>query len=215
MTDRTLLDEQIAYYRARAPEYDATFPSDDRFARSAAVIRDALRAAAPGGRILEIAAGTGQWTGLLAELADELVATDASPEMLEINRAKHADHDVRYEIADAFTLGATHDFDMVFFGFFLSHVPPSDFDAFWGIVEGLLMTGGRVFFVDEGRHFEWREDWIDEAAGVVRRPLTDGTVHRAVKVLWRPADLEARLIELGWDASVHSEGPFYLGTASH
>lgn len=216
MTDRTLLDDQITYYRARAAEYDATsMPEGDPYAVHGNAVRQAFRASAPVGRVLEIAAGTGQWTGLLAELADELVATDASPEMLEINRAKHADHDVRYEIADAFTLGATHDFDMVFFGFFLSHVPPSDFDAFWGIVEGLLMTGGRVFFVDEGRHFEWREDWIDEAAGVVRRPLTDGTVHRAVKVLWRPADLEARLIELGWDASVHSEGPFYWGTASH
>jgi demethylmenaquinone methyltransferase/2-methoxy-6-polyprenyl-1,4-benzoquinol methylase len=214
MTDRTMLDEQIAYYRARAAEYDATFPSDDRFAPSAAIIRDALRVSAPGGRVLEIAAGTGQWTGLLAQLADELIATDASPEMLEINRAKHPDCDVRYAVANAFTLSATHDFDMVFFGFFLSHVPPSEFDAFWGVVEGLLVPGGRVFFVDEGRHFEWREDWIDEAAGIVRRPLTDGTVHRAVKVLWRPEDLEARLTELGWDASVHSEGPFYWGTVS-
>jgi demethylmenaquinone methyltransferase/2-methoxy-6-polyprenyl-1,4-benzoquinol methylase len=214
MTDRTLLDEQIAYYRARAPEYDATFPSDDRFAPSAGIIRDALRVSAPGGRVLEIAAGTGQWTGLLAQLADELIATDASPEMLEINRAKHPDCDVRYAVANAFTLSATHDFDMVFFGFFLSHVPPSEFDAFWGVVEGLLVPGGRVFFVDEGRHFEWREDWINEAAGIVRRPLTDGTVHRAVKVLWRPEDLEARLTELGWDASVHSEGPFYWGTVS-
>jgi demethylmenaquinone methyltransferase/2-methoxy-6-polyprenyl-1,4-benzoquinol methylase len=214
MTDRTLLDEQIAYYRARAAEYDATFPSDDRFAPSAGIIRDALRVSAPGGRVLEIAAGTGQWTGLLAQLADELIATDASPEMLEINRAKHPDCDVRYAVANAFTLSATHDFDMVFFGFFLSHVPPSEFDAFWGVVEGLLVPGGRVFFVDEGRHFEWREDWINEAAGIVRRPLTDGTVHRAVKVLWRPEDLEARLTELGWDASVHSEGPFYWGTVS-
>jgi demethylmenaquinone methyltransferase/2-methoxy-6-polyprenyl-1,4-benzoquinol methylase len=134
--------------------------------------------------------------------------------MLEINRAKHPDCDVRYAVANAFTLSATHDFDMVFFGFFLSHVPPSEFDAFWGVVEGLLVPGGRVFFVDEGRHFEWREDWINEAAGIVRRPLTDGTVHRAVKVLWRPEDLEARLTELGWDASVHSEGPFYWGTVS-
>jgi demethylmenaquinone methyltransferase/2-methoxy-6-polyprenyl-1,4-benzoquinol methylase len=214
MTDRALLDEQIAYYRARAAEYDATFPSDDRFAPSAGIIRDALRVSAPGGRVLEIAAGTGQWTGLLAQLADELIATDASPEMLEINRAKHPDCDVRYAVANAFTLSATHDFDMVFFGFFLSHVPPSEFDAFWGVVEGLLVPGGRVFFVDEGRHFEWREDWINEAAGIVRRPLTDGTVHRAVKVLWRPEDLEARLTELGWDASVHSEGPFYWGTVS-
>ena len=212
--DRDIIDDQIAYYRARAAEYDATTsPADDRFAPSAEAVRMALRDFAPRGRVLEIAAGTGQWTGLLAELADELVATDASPEMLEINRAKHPDRDVRYEVADAFGLAPSHDFDAVFFGFFLSHVPPGRFDGFWDVVDGLLAPGGRVFFVDEGRHFEWREDWIDEAAGVVRRPLTDGTVHRAVKVLWRPEDLEERLTDLAWIASVHGAGPFYWGIA--
>jgi SAM-dependent methyltransferase len=133
--------------------------------------------------------------------------------MLELNREKHPDRAITYEVVDVFGLAATHDFDAVFFGFFLSHVPPSRFDDFWEIVEGLLAPGGRAFFVDEGRHFEWREDWVDEAEGVVRRPLSDGTVHRAVKVLWRPEDLEARLTDLGWIASVQTEGPFYWGTA--
>ncbi|HJP70460.1 MAG TPA: class I SAM-dependent methyltransferase [Candidatus Limnocylindria bacterium] len=208
-----ILEQQIAYYRARAAEYDATFPSDDRFAPSAEATRAALRAFRPRGRVLEIAAGTGQWTGLLADLADKLVATDASPEMLELNRTKHPDRPTTYRVADAFALPASHDFDTVFFGFFLSHVPPSRFEAFWDVVDGVLAPGGRVFFVDEGRHFEWREDWVDEGEGVVRRPLSDGSVHLAVKVLWRPEDLQARLTELGWNASVQTEGPFYWGRA--
>jgi hypothetical protein len=65
----------------------------------------------------------------------------------------------------------------------------------------------------EGVHERWREDWIDPEAGIVRRPLTDGSVHRAVKVLWRADELVRRLSELGWDASVTSDGPFYWGTA--
>jgi SAM-dependent methyltransferase len=212
--DRDLIDEQIAYYRARASEYDRTFPAGDPFAADADRIRDALRAFAPRGRVLEIAAGTGQWTAILAEYAAELVVTDASPEMLELNRAKVGEHNnIRYRVADAFALEPTQDFDVVFFGFFLSHVPPTQVEAFWRVVAGLLVPAGRVFFVDEGRHFLWREDWIDESAGVVRRPLTDGTVHRAVKVLWRLTDLTARLRELGWDASVKAEGPFFWGAA--
>jgi SAM-dependent methyltransferase len=211
--DHDILEEQIAYYRARAAEYDATFPSEGEFAVFAERTRAALRAFEPRGHVLELAAGTGQWTGLLADFADDLVATDASPEMLELNREKHPGRAITYEVADVFGLAATHDFDAVFFGFFLSHVPPSRFDDFWEIVGGLLAPGGRAFFVDEGRHFEWREDWVDEAEGVVRRPLSDGTVHRAVKVLWRPEDLEARLTDLGWIASVQTEGPFYWGTA--
>ncbi|HET8776480.1 MAG TPA: class I SAM-dependent methyltransferase [Candidatus Limnocylindria bacterium] len=215
MDDGELIAEQVAYYRARAAEYDATsMPEGDPYAAHGNAIRDALRAFEPRGRVLEIAAGTGQWTPILAEHADELVVTDASPEMLELNRAKHPADTISYDVADAFRLPATHDFDVAFFGFFLSHVPPRHFEAFWNVVAGVLTPAGRVFFVDEGRHFEWREDWVDEAAGVVRRPLTDGSVHRAVKVLWRPADLEARLTKLGWDASVRTEGPFYWGTAS-
>ncbi|MGH2401136.1 MAG: class I SAM-dependent methyltransferase [Candidatus Limnocylindria bacterium] len=212
--DRQLLDHQIAYYRARAAEYDATsMPDGDPFAAHGDAIRVALRDFAPRGRVLEIAAGTGQWTGILAEYADRLTATDASPEMLERNRAKLGERDITYRVVDAFALDATHDHDVVFFGFFLSHVPASRFPAFWGVVEGLLAPSGRVLFVDEADHGLWQEEWIDREAGIVHRPLTDGTRYRAVKVLWRPAELRDRLVELGWDASVTAEGPFYWGTA--
>jgi demethylmenaquinone methyltransferase/2-methoxy-6-polyprenyl-1,4-benzoquinol methylase len=67
--------------------------------------------------------------------------------------------------------------------------------------------------VDEGAHFLWREEWLDDEADVVRRRLSDGSEHRAVKVLWRADDLERRLTELGWDASVRSDEPFYWGEA--
>ena len=214
-SDGDLLDEQIRYYRARAGEYDTTSSvADDPFALHLERIRDALRAFAPRGRVLEIAAGTGQWTVLLARLADVLVATDASPEMLALNAAKVGDPSIEYRVADAFSFEATHDFDVVFFGFFLSHVPPGRFDAFWAVLEGLLAPGGRVFFVDEAAHGLWDEQWVDQAAGVVNRTLSDGTIHRAVKVLWQPDELAARLVRLGWDASVTAEGPFYCGTAA-
>lgn len=212
--ERTLLDEQIAYYRARAAEYDATTtPDDDPFGPAADRIQAALRKADLRGRVLEIAAGTGQWTALLAERADQLEAVDASPEMLALNAAKVGDPRVRYRVADAFTLRPTHDRDVAFFGFWLSHVPRGRFEVFWRTVAGVLAPGGRAVFVDEAAHGLWREDWIDEAAGIVRRRLRDGTEHRAVKVLWRAGDLEARLRQLGWHASVHADEPFYWGEA--
>lgn len=214
--ERELIEEQIAYYRARAAEYDATStPEGDAFEADTNRIRDALRAFAPRGRVLELAAGTGQWTGILAENANELVVTDASPEMLELNRSRVGERpNVRYSVVDALAPSVSGPFDVVFFGFFLSHVPLGRLEAFWAALDGLLAPDGRVFFVDEGRHELWREDWIDRDAGIVRRPLTDGSVHRAVKVLWRPDELALRLGELGWDASVQSSGPFYWGTAA-
>lgn len=215
MADRQLLDEQIAYYRARAAEYDATSsPEGDPHAASGNAVREALRAFAPRGRVIEFAAGTGQWTGMLADVADDLLVTDSSPEMLEINRAKTGDRpNVTYAVADALAFEPARDRDVAFFGFFLSHVPPGQFDAFWDVVAGVLVPGGRAFFVDEGRHALWQEDWIDEEAGIVRRPLTDGSSFRAVKVLWRADELAARLQSLGWQASVTDATPFYWGTA--
>jgi SAM-dependent methyltransferase len=213
--EQDLVDEQIAYYRARAAEYDATStPDGDPFEAHADRIRGALRAFAPGGRVLELAAGTGQWTGILAETADQLLVTDSSSEMLELNRSKVGDRpNVQYAVTNALEPGPIGPFEAIFFGFFLSHVPHARFATFWDGLAGILAPTGRAFFVDEGHHDHWREHWIDERAGIVRRQLTDGSVHRAVKVLWRPADLERRLAELGWNASVTSEGPFYWGTA--
>lgn len=212
---RQLLDDQVRYYRARAREYDATTtPTGDPFAPHGEATRAALRAFEPTGDVLEIAAGTGQWTRILVEYATTLTALDASQEMLEVNRAKVADPRVRYVVADLFAWEPPQAYDVIVFGFFLSHVPIALFEAFWAAVGRCLRPDGRVFFVDEADHDIWSEEWIDRDRGVVQRTLTDGSQHRAIKVLWRPADLAARLVELGWDASVHPEGPFYWGTGA-
>jgi hypothetical protein len=39
---------------------------------------------------------------------------------------------------------------VVFFGFWLSHVPSAQFEAFWRLVDRALVEHGRVFFVDDG-----------------------------------------------------------------
>ena len=213
MTDRELLDEQVRYYRARALEYDATSPTDDGpVAEHIAMARQALRDFAPRGSVLELAGGTGLWSAVLAESADELLVTDASPEMLAINRAKLGDRsNVRYAIADAFDPPADAAFDLVFFAAFLSHVPQGRFADFWAGMRAVLAPRGSAYVFDEADHGLWHEDWIDEDAGIVRRTLNDGTSYRAVKILWKPAALQDRLADLGWQASIRASGPFYWG----
>lgn len=54
-----LLSEQISYYRARAPEYEAgalDLPGGDE-------IEDALDSFRPTGDVLELACGRGPWIG--------------------------------------------------------------------------------------------------------------------------------------------------------
>jgi demethylmenaquinone methyltransferase/2-methoxy-6-polyprenyl-1,4-benzoquinol methylase len=214
MDEQSLIEEQVRYYRARAEEYDATsMPPDNPFGAELEEIRAWLRGLGPLGHTLELAAGTGQWTGLLAELADELVATDAAPEMLELNSEKTADSRVTFRVVNAFGIEPTGAWDTVFFGFWLSHVPLARFDAFWEMLRGLLRPEGRAIFVDEADHGLWEEDWVDRERRVVHRPLVDGTVYRAVKVLWNPDELGERLRAAGWSVEIGRSGPFYRGVA--
>ena len=212
MTDRELIEGQIRYYSRRAAEYDETsMPPGDPLASYGQELSAALDRFRPRGRVLELACGTGTWTRLLAQHASEIVALDASEEMLEIARAKVSDGRVRFVQADLFSWTPDESYDVVCFFFWLSHVPPSLFEAFWDLVGTCLVATGRVFFADEGRHDSWHEDFIEADRPVVRRTLRDGTTHRAVKVFWEPSDLQRRLRRLGWEISVQHAGPFYWG----
>jgi trans-aconitate methyltransferase len=61
--------------------------------------------------------------------ATRLVAVDASPEMLRLNREHVSDPRVDYALADLFAWKPQGRFDFVFFGFWLSHVPRHLFDS--------------------------------------------------------------------------------------
>ena len=98
MTGDPLLAEQIRYYRERAPEYDAWFLREGRYDRGEThreawfgevrEVEDALAQAAPAGRVLELACGTGLWTRHLAPAAESLTAIDASPEVIDVARGR-------------------------------------------------------------------------------------------------------------------------------
>jgi demethylmenaquinone methyltransferase/2-methoxy-6-polyprenyl-1,4-benzoquinol methylase len=199
-----LLAEQLAYYRARAGEYDSSaLPQPAE--RSELVA--ALRTFGPRGAVLEFAPGTGRWTLELARTADCVTAVDASPEMLAIAAERVSGHAVRLIEADLFGWRPEERYDVVFFAAWLSHVPPQRFDAFWALVADCLAPGGRVFVIDETPAGEVGETRVPGAiAPTVDRPLTTGEHFRAVKVFHEPEALVARLAELGWVAEAARAG---------
>jgi trans-aconitate methyltransferase len=84
------------------------------------------RAFLPTGDVLELACGPGAWTEKLLRHASGLTAVDGASEMLARARARVGDARVRFVQADLFTWTPDRRYDVVFFGFWLSHVPLSD-----------------------------------------------------------------------------------------
>lgn len=146
-SEARIIGDQIDYYERRAPEYDETSgiesaPLDE--------LSQALDRFSPRGRVLEVACGTGTWTGRLLAYSDDVTALDPSPSMLELNRARVDDPRVRYVVADVFEWEPEGFFDVVFFAFWLPHIPSARFERFWDFVARALPPDGRVFFIGRG-----------------------------------------------------------------
>ena len=141
-----LIEQQIEYYRARASEYDEWFLRQGRYDRGeahkerwfeeVAQLQKALADFGPRGDVLELACGTGWWTEHLLPYAHTLTAADASEEVLALNRRRIQSDEVAYVQADLFTWEPKRRFDTIFFGFWLSHVPPEHFERFWNALRG-------------------------------------------------------------------------------
>lgn len=228
-----LVEEQIAYYRARAGEYDEWALRQGRYDRGpeanarwhaeVAQVADALQsflAERPITHALEIAAGTGLWTQRIAPSVQRLTALDAAPETLAINRERLGAlaERVSYVTGDIFTWSPAERFDAIFFGFWLSHVPPERFDAFWANVRDWLAPGGRVFLVDSlyNDQSTARDHQLEgPEATTVERKLSDGQRYHIVKVFYTPDRLSADLAQLGWDSTLQATPSFFVyGTAT-
>ena len=212
-----LIEEQIAYYQARAGEYDEWFLRQGRydhgpemnarwFAEVEQVAR-ALEAFAPSGDVLELASGTGLWTQRLAAMAQTVTVTavDSSPEVHAVNQERLGGAPVRYEVADLFRWQPGRQYDTIFFSFWLSHVPPERLESFWSLVRAALAPGGRVFFVDalyEETSTAKNHQLEGPDAYAVTRHLNDGQEYRIFKVFYRPEILTEQLTACCWNARI-------------
>jgi demethylmenaquinone methyltransferase/2-methoxy-6-polyprenyl-1,4-benzoquinol methylase len=217
-----VLAEMRDYYRARAAEYDEWFYRKGRYDRSPGhnkqwfdeveLTREALRATQIAGDILELAPGTGIWTEQLLPNVSTITAVDASEEMIEINRAKVGSERVSYVLGDLFNWQPMRTYDVVFFGFWLSHVPVERLDSFLRMVAMALKPGGKVFFVDSRREASStaaNHILPEEQEQTMVRKLNDGREYQIVKIFYEPAWLEQRFAAAGLQVSV-KETPTYF-----
>jgi 2-polyprenyl-3-methyl-5-hydroxy-6-metoxy-1,4-benzoquinol methylase len=222
-----ILRDQIDYYRARAGEYDEWWFRTGRYDRGAqlnarwqaevasveATLDEWLTARAAG-TLLELACGTGLFTRHLARRVPHITAVDASPEVLALNRDRVAEAaQVEYVEADLFSWRPAQRYDVVFFSFWLSHVPDARFAAFWQGVAAALNPGGAVYLIDSALDpSSMAKDHVlpRPETDIVARKLNDGREFHIVKHFWEPQALTTRLGELGWSAAIAQTPSYFI-----
>jgi demethylmenaquinone methyltransferase/2-methoxy-6-polyprenyl-1,4-benzoquinol methylase len=219
--------EMLAYYEARASEYDDWYLRRGRYERGP--VHDAawnaeLDAAGRwldglpiAGEIVELAAGTGWWSPLLAAKG-ELSLYDAAAAPLERARERLVAHRLRahLHVRDAWA-EPDRAVDAVFTGFWLSHVSRARLDEFLGVVRRWLKPGGTFAFIDSRRDPQsGAADHPAPADDTAVRRLDDGREFTIVKVHYEPAELEAALATAGFAHSrVTTTGRFFLTGVAH
>ncbi len=220
-------EDLVAYYEARAPEYDDWYLRKGRYARGP--IHDAawdaeldaagrwLDALPMSGQIVELAAGTGWWSPLLAEKG-ELSLYDAAEAPLDRARERLVAHRLRAHIhvRDAWA-EPERPVDALFTGFWLSHVPRERLAAFLELAHGWLRPGGTYAFIDS--LLDPQSSAADHPAPADDRSLRrldDGREFDIVKVYYTPDELTAALAAAGFhEPRVTTTGRFFvLGSAT-
>jgi len=222
MGDDALLAEQVAYYRARAPEYDHWWNRTHQYELEPELkatwdadvdaLEHWLQDQAPLGDVLELACGTGIWTRRLAAVADHITAVDASPETLAINRSRTGagPTPVEYVEADLFSWQPGATFDTVFFSFWISHVPQERFADFWAMVGSALRPGGRALYIDNRWSSTTWPPQRPEGFVQERTDLSDGRRFRIVKHYYEPSELDAAMSAIGWTARTEETSLWFI-----
>jgi len=214
--------EMVAYYEARAGEYDDWYLRRGRYTRGP--IHDAawnaeldaagrwLDALPIRGEIVELAAGTGWWSPLLASKG-ELWLYDAAEAPLERARERLLAHGLRAHIhlRDAWA-EPDRAVDAVVLGFWLSHVDRDRTAAFLALARRWLKPGGTLAIIDS---LADPQSGADDQPPVVgdraTRRIADGREFTIVKVHRDAAELDAALRAAGFgEVRVETSGRFFV-----
>jgi len=215
-------DEMVAYYEARAGESDDWYLRRGRYERGA--IHDAAWNAELDmagrwlddlplrGEIVELAAGTGWWSPLLASKG-ELSMYDAASAPLDRARDRLVAHRLRahLHVRDAWA-EPDRAVDALFAGFWLSHVERARLGHFLALARRWLKPGGRFAFIDSlPDPASGADDHPAPTDGRATRRLDDGRAFEIIKVYYAPDELQAALNVAGFlEASVTTTGRFFI-----
>jgi SAM-dependent methyltransferase len=202
------------YYRQRAPWYDEVYTRPERQS-DLLIVRARLTDWFAGKHVLEVAAGTGWWTSVLADTAASVTATDVNQATLDVARARRTwPPSVGFAVADALAPQTVQgDFDAAFAGFFWSHVPLRKLDTFLERLMRRLLPGSLAVFVDNrlvpgSVHPVARRD--EQGNTYQRREMKDGGSWDVLKNFPEPDEVRTRLSRFGRSAGIEQLDNYWL-----
>jgi SAM-dependent methyltransferase len=204
------------YYRARAPEYDLFYEVPDRL-DELAQLSAWLVERTKGRTILEVAAGTGYWTEVVAPFAKAVTATDFNTETLEIAAKRRLGPHVVLLTADAHSLPHfTAPFDAGMAHLWWSHVERQRLKSFLSHFASRLSPGAILLMIDQlyveglsppiSREDSWGNQYTI-------RQLKDGSTYEIIKNFPAPGEPEESFKELCKDISVTRRRHFWALSA--
>ncbi len=168
-----------------------------------------------GRRVLEVAAGTGYWTQVLSGTAVAITATDLNAETLAVAaRRQYGSADVQLLVADAYQLGTVPgEFDLMFCGFWWSHVARADVPRFLAAVSGRMPAGSPLILLDN-RYVPGSVHPVSrigpDGDTFQQRELRDGSSHEVLKNFPSPAQLAADLAGTATELAVTELDHYWL-----
>jgi SAM-dependent methyltransferase len=219
-----ILAEQTEYYRTRGAVSDDWFYRRGRYDRGPIINRQWFREGVElvqavfdfdiRGKVLELGGGTGYWTQHLVMGADHVTVVDVSAESIAASRRRLGPfvQKVKYIEADVYRWHPTERYDVVFFAFWLTHVPPDRFERFWAFVRSALVPRGRVFLIDNLRSKNGIavDHELPGEGEVVAIRKRHGREYRVFKIFYTVSSLTQRLRGLGWETDFRATRDFFL-----
>jgi len=204
------------YYAERAAEYDEIYLRPER-QPDLARLKELLPPLVAGKRVLEIAAGTGYWTRVLATAAAGITATDLNAETIAIAAQRdYGPAPVALRTIDAYQLDKVPgEFDLVFCGFWWSHIPRTDIPRFLGGVAARTGPGTTLVLMDN-RYVAGSSTPISKTSpdgdSYQLRRLADGREYEVIKNFPGREQLTADLASWAGDLTWTELDYFWLAT---
>ena len=200
------MDKLAAYYAQRAAEYERIYAKPERQA-DLARLRQRVGGLAAGKRVLELACGTGYWTEIMAAGASQVTAIDLNDEVLQIAGTKrYPPGRVQLMAGDCYALPvADRGHNLLFAGFWWSHVPLARLDSFLESARSCVAPGAMLAFLDN-RYVAGSSTALSrrdaEGNSYQARRLDDGSSHEVLKNFPAEGELIMCASRRGWGANV-------------